>query len=690
MIKNLKKIIIFIQLTLAICFFTQTSQAFQYASNNPSKYQKVQFSNQDSINCIKIIKTIQSNHYNRTKFNDSISSKIFSNYLKNLDPVKHLFLKKEVKNFRKFEFRLDDTLEQGDLLFAYMVFNLYLERSFYRSSFLLDLSKSWEKEFDFTIDELYSINIKKQSWQNSIDSLTLLWKKELKNTIIELKLEDSTNEEITKTLVDTYKNRLNYISQIHSSDAFQIFMDAVTTSFDPHTKYFAQRKSEDFDIIMSQSLQGIGAMLQKENQFTKIIRLITAGPADKTKQLMAGDKIIGVGEGRNGNFKNVVGLRLDDVVKLIRGKKGTIVRLKIIPIQKKNSTKIVSITRDRVKLQEQSAKKDLQTIRHNGNSYKIGIITIPTFYLDFDAYQKGEENYKSTTNDVSVLLGKLKKEKIDGLIVDLRNNGGGSLREAEILTGLFIKSGPVVQIKTKYRMRRHFDNNKEIMYTGPLVVMINRMSASASEIFAGAIKDYNRGLIIGTRSFGKGTVQTLITMPEGKLKLTTAKFYRISGESTQKNGVLPDIALPPIYNTNHIGESSLDDALPYDTAIQALYKPYDSLVRVISELTDPFLKRTEKKAEFIYINAKYKLSKKIDVLESLSLNLETRTKQEQKDREIELEIENNYLISQNISPVETMSELKDIKERNKDFLLNETQIITSEFIQISKDNNYTW
>ena len=683
---HIKKSISAICFILTLFLLTTSTHAYQ----NQASFQKIKFSKTDSDICVKIIKTIQSNHYLRTRLNNAISAKIYSNYIKSLDPGKHLFLKPEIENFKKFEFKLDNTLEKGDLLFAYLVFNLYLERAHKRSSFLLNLSESWEKEFDFKNNDKLLTNKEKQPWLNNINELSELWKKELQNIIIELKLEKSTNKEISKTLKDTYENRLNYISQINSNDAFQIFMDAVTDSFDPHTKYFAPKNFEDFDINMSLSLEGIGAMLQKENQYTKILRLITAGPADKTQQLMPGDKIIGVGEGKDGDFKNVIGIRLDNVVKLIRGKKGTVVRLKIIPVQKKNSTKIVSIVRDKIKLEEQSATKDIKIIKHNSKDYKLGIIKIPTFYLDFEAYHNGDENYKSATNDVAKLISELKTEKIDGLIVDLRDNGGGSLTEAEILTGFFIKSGPVVQVKTKYRTIRHHDNNKDIMYKGPLVVMINRMSASASEIFAGAIKDYNRGLIVGTRSFGKGTVQSLTPLAKGKLKLTTAKFYRISGESTQKKGVLPDIELPHLYNASQIGESSLNNALPYDRSIQALFKPYNSLSNSIMKLTQSYKKRTEKKPEFIYINKKYELSEKLNKLDYQSLNFQKRKTQKNKADAIELEIINNYLISKNIKPVQKLSAASKLKELKNDFLLNETQIIASEFIQISKDNDYTW
>jgi len=686
--KNIKKVLKVICCLFAIYFFTFTADANQ--SKDSTEFKKVKFSQTDSDICIKIIKTIQSNHYSRDSLNNAISSKIFLNYLNTLDPMKHLFLKDEMDNFKKFEFRLDNNLKRGDLLFAYMVFNLYLERTRMRTEYLSLLSESWEKELDFTKDEQLLINRKKQTWCMDINELKTLWRKEIKNIIIGLKLENTETEEIYKTLENTYKNRLNYISQINSSDAFQIFMDAVTTSFDPHTKYLAPRNYEDFDILMSQSLEGIGALLQKENQHTKILRLITAGPADKTKQLMPGDKIIGVSQGKDGIFINVIGLRLDSVVKLIRGKKGTIVRLKIIPVQKKNSTKIVSIKRDKIKLEEQSATKEIKTINQNNRQYKIGIIKIPAFYLDFEAYHNGEENYKSATNDVAKLLHELKDENIDGLIVDLRGNGGGALHEAEVLTGFFIKTGPVVQIKTKFRIKRLQDNNKDIMYHGPLVVMINRMSASASEIFAGAIKDYNRGLIVGTRSFGKGTVQTLMPLAKGRLKLTTAKFYRISGESTQNKGIPPDIELPHIYDADQVGESSLDYALPYDTAIRAFYKSYRDMSDIIDLLNISYKKRTQDKIEFKYINEKYALGKKIAARDYLSLNLKKRMAGKKLDEAEELEIENRLLIAKKIKPVKSLSEIKEIKEINKDFLLDEAQIITSEFIRVSKNKGYTW
>ena len=318
-------------------------------------------------------------------------------------------------------------------------------------------------------------------------------------------------------------------------------------SFDPHTQYFPPRASEDFDIHMKLSLEGIGAVLQTEYEYTKVVRLIPKGPADKSNLLMPGDKIIGVGQGKTGEIKDTIGQRIDEVVKLIRGPKNTYVRLKIIPAEKSSSATTISIRRDKVKLEEQSAQKQVHTLTLDGREFRIGTIEIPNFYIDFEAYHRGDPKYKSTTTDVKKLLFELKSERIDGLIVDLRDNGGGSLMEANDLTGLFLTHGPTVQIRTKANTSRYYDENPSIEYRGPLLVLINRMSASASEIFAGAIKDYHRGLIVGTRSFGKGTVQELKPLGDGKLKLTSAKFYRVSGESTQNRGVVPDILFPQVY-----------------------------------------------------------------------------------------------------------------------------------------------
>ncbi len=505
-------------------------------------------------------------------------------------------------------------------------------------------------------------------------------------------------------------------------------------SFDPHTQFFPPRMSEDFDIQMSLSLEGIGAVLQNEYEYTKIVSLIPAGPADKSSQLMPGDKIIGVGQGSQGHVEDTVGWRIDEVVKLIRGPKGTIVRLKIIPAGQKGAqnSRMVNIKRDKVKLEEQAVHKEVVTIKRNHRNVKIGIITIPTFYLDFKGMQTGASDYRSTTRDVMALLDELKKEKIDGLLIDLRDNGGGSLQEVNQLTGLFIKSGPTVQIRARNGyMSRLKDPDPGIDYRGPLIVMINRMSASASEIFAGAVKDYNRGIIVGTRTFGKGTVQALQAIEKGQLKLTTAKFYRVSGESTQNLGVLPDIEFPTIYNSEETGESSLEGALPWDKSIKASYKPYKSMEPLTTALREKHLKRIKDQPGFAYLKERYQLSQQIYSQKTLPLNREKRKARKERINSMELEIENRLRRARGLEPFSSIDELhspsaqpdehstseqpdekfdnnadtdednfhnavpskRGNKEKGKekdDILLKETQEMMADLITVAKAQGYRW
>jgi carboxyl-terminal processing protease len=521
-------------------------------------------------------------------------------------------------------------------------------------------------------------------------SLEAFWKKDLKNQIISMILEGEDRTTIKDTLEKTYSNRLKRLAQTDSNDIFQIFMNAVTASFDPHTQFFPPRASEDFDIHMSLSLEGIGAVLQNEYEYTKVVRLIPKGPADKSNLLMPGDKIIGVGQGEKGDIKDTIGQRIDNVVKLIRGPKNTIVRLKIIPAKKNDSTKTIHIKRDRVKLEEQSAKKEIVTIDHKGKAMKIGIIEIPNFYLDFNAYHRGDKDYKSTTKDVKRLLGDLKRENIDGLIVDLRDNGGGSLKEANELTGLFLKSGPTVQIKTKYRISRLYDDDPAIEYSGPLVVLINRMSASASEIFAGAIKDYHRGVIIGTRSFGKGTVQELQPLGQGKLKLTSAKFYRVSGESTQNLGIVPDLNYPQLYKIEETGESSLDGALPWDTTIKTAYGSYPSLYSINEQLDKGYRERSQTDPGLNYLKKRIDLASEINSQTVISLNLDDRKSRKDEYELQELDIENEYLRSMGEPPREKIEPDETKTTDFKKILMDQTYLVMADFIDISTSLGFSW
>jgi carboxyl-terminal processing protease len=420
-----------------------------------------------------------------------------------------------------------------------------------------------------------------------------------------MKLNDKPVPEIQELLSKRYANRLKQTQQAKSEDAFQLYVNAFASTYDPHTQYFSPRTSQNFNINMSLSLEGIGAVLRSEDEYTSVVRLVPAGPADKSGQVQPADRITGVGQGDTGPLIDVVGWRLDDVVELIRGPKGSIVRLEISsPEAEDDAIRIVPIERNTVQLEEQAAQKKLLTLNRGGDTYRIGIVEVPTFYVDFKAVQKGDPNYKSTTRDVRILIDELKAEGIDALVVDLRNNGGGSLQEADSLTGLFIESGPTVQVKSARRKPSIYaDTDESVSWDGPLAVMVNRLSASASEIFAGAIQDYERGLIIGSQTFGKGTVQTLVPLNRGQLKITAAKFYRVSGQSTQHQGVIPDVAFPERYDVDRIGESSLDDALPWDVITPAISPRSSAVHNVLSDLTRLHDKRVAGDPDFVYMRA---------------------------------------------------------------------------------------
>ena len=505
-----------------------------------------------------------------------------------------------------------------------------------------------EKELpglDLKQNERLAINRKEADWPEDSRLAKRLWDKQLKNSIINLKTAGKEIGEIQTLLGKRYKNQLNRALQTNSNDAFQAYVNALTKTYDPHTQYFSPRSSEDFNIHMSLSLEGIGAVLQREDEFTKVVRLVPAGPADKSKQIFPADKIIGVGQGANGELIDVVGWRLDDVVQLIRGPKESTVRLEVISGKTEGGSerKLIDITRNTVKLEEQAAQKDIITIKRNGKERKIGIVNLPTFYFDFKGAQNHQKNFKSSTRDVKRLITELKKEGVDGLVMDLRNNGGGSLQEANALTGLFIKDGPTVQIKSSNgNVDVLKDEDDEIFYDGPLAVVVNRMSASASEIFAGAIQDYGRGIILGGQTFGKGTVQSLLPLHnQGQLKLTLAKFYRISGESNQNKGVIPDITFPSIYNQEEIGESALPNALPWDYISSVDFSNWNNYSNYLPELQKQHQGRIEKNPDFIYLNRQVEHYNSIRKIKTISLSEKVRTREQNAREGTLLQIEND-------------------------------------------------
>ena len=643
-----------------------------------------------SSQCISIVRALERSHFTGKKMDNTMSAQVFDRYIKHLDPGKHLLTRTDMDEFEPFRFLMHRAVKRGDLGPAYEIFNRYQVRSSQRLNYILEMIGTWETDMDFTKNETIVVDNDTRAFVPETKDLFPLWKKELKNHIITLKIDGQDNEKISETLTKIYKNRLARLSQTHTRDVFQLFMNAVTSCFDPHTQYFPPRASEDFDIHMSLSLEGIGAVLQNEYEYTKVVRIIPKGPADKSHLLMPGDKIIGVGQGKDGEIKDTIGQRIDDVVKLIRGPKDSYVRLKIIPAKKAGATNTISIKRDKVKLEEQSAQKKVVSVTVEDRAYKIGIIEIPNFYIDFAAYHRGDEDYKSTSKDVEKLLAELKNENIDGLIVDLRDNGGGSLKEANDLTGLFLKSGPTVQIKTKHRISRLYDQDPAIAYTGPLVVLMNRMSASASEIFAGAIKDYNRGIVVGTRSFGKGTVQELKPLGDGRLKLTSAKFYRVSGKSTQHKGVEPDIWFPKLYRVNQTGESALDGALLWDRIMTTRYTAYRSMTPLLPLVSDRYRQRAAEAPGMIYLKKRIDMANALGDLTTLSLNLEDRKALDRSQADQELELENGFRQQKGEPPLASLDETTPKIKEFKTILLEQTQYLAADFVDKSRELGYFW
>ncbi len=612
---------------------------------------------------LTIVEQLRHNHYLQKDLDDAISSQVFDKYLDLLDGARVFFLASDIEAIEKYRHTLDDALKRGNLEPAFEIFNLYQARLIERFEFLLGILESGIEDLDFTAEDWIETDREQAPWPQSAAAADELWSKRLKAAVLSMKLNGKPLAEIQELLTKRYRNRLKQTRQTKSEDAFQVYVNAFATSYDPHTQYFSPRTSQNFNINMSLSLEGIGAVLRSEDEYTSIVRLVTAGPADKAGQLKPGDRIVSVAQGENGPLIDVVGWRLDDVVELIRGPKGSTVRLEIMPDKADDQgTSIVRIVRNTVKLEDQAAQKKLLTLNRGGRDYRVGIVEIPTFYVDFQAVQQRESNYKSTTRDVRRLIGELKSEGIDALVVDLRNNGGGSLQEADSLTGLFIKSGPTVQVKSaKRRTSVYSDNDDEAVWDGPLAVVVNRLSASASEIFAGAIQDYGRGIIIGSQTFGKGTVQTLIPLNRGQLKVTAAKFYRVSGRSTQHQGIIPDIEFPEIYDIHRIGESSFDDAMPWDMIQPASYSEAHEIQSLLPELRDRHSERVEADPEFAYLRALASKSREQAERKLLSLNEATRRAENDADDQWRLALENALRKAKGEPELASLDDLDDVE-----------------------------
>ena len=665
---------------------------------------------QQSVIAKSLVELLENFHYQKVNVDDNFSSVVFDEYLKALDGGKSYFLQSDIAEFEKYRMTMDDDIREGDLSAAFYIFNVYQKRYDDRIKFAL---KELDKKFTFTSNERYTYDREKLPWLKSESESNALWSKRIKYEMLNLKVTGTEEAKIRETLKKRYENLISQSTKFNNQDVFQIFMNAFTGSIDPHTNYFVPNRAQEFNEELARTFEGIGARLQLENEVVKVAEIIPGGPAFKAKTLDVNDRIIAVAQGKDGEFVDVIGWRIDVTVTKIKGPKGTVVRLKVIPAgQELSSTpKIVELVRDKVVLEDQSAKKIIKTVTSGDKSYKIGIIQLPAFYADFRAMQAGDPNYKSTTRDVRLLLDTLKQQKVDAVVLDLRSNGGGSLPEAISLSGLFIKSGPVVQVRDRRnRVEVEEDEDTSVAWSGPLGVLLDRFSASASEIFAGAMQDYGRGIIIGNQSYGKGTVQQGIDMsrvigtadklmlkttqtagnkgannvrtnaPEfGQINLTMAKFYRVNGSSTQNKGVVPDIEFPTVFPKDKYGESSEPRALPWDTIAPSKFVQVTNLEDIKRKLIALHNERMKTSLGYKNLLEDIEEFAKRDAETSITLNEEQLKKERDEQEAKALQRENQRRAAKGLPPLKK-GEAKP--KDDVDFIRDEGLQIIADYIQI--------
>ena len=649
-----------ILLGLLACWMLSIQPTFAEVDDSVVNLQPVNFNHTQIQILHDIIGQLERQHYQPKMLNDQLALEITTTLLNNLDPYHSLLSQQDLAYFAVLKTELDDVFRSEQWELMNDLFNLIHQRRLAFASYSLSLVEPVLYDFNFGLDEHLHTDRSKQPWLQNLEALRDLWRRQVKHEVLMGRLEEEPDQIIQDRLTKRYQNLHKRLLQYSNKDAFQQLVNAYTSVIDPHTQYYPPHQLENFNIDMSLSLEGIGAVLQRDNDYTKVVRLIPAGPADKAGELKVSDRIVGVAQGQHGEIVDVVGWRLDDVVKLVRGPKGSLVRLQIIASNSQDKSRTeIQIVRNKVNLEEQSAKSSLINIKQNDINYRIGVITIPTFYHDFAAQQAGDPNYKSTSRDVKSILEQLQTQQVEGIIIDLRNNGGGSLSEANKLIGLFITTGGTVQIRgASGRLNLLGDPNAEINYTGPLVVLVNRLSASASEIFAGAMQDYQRGIVIGSQTFGKGTVQSMIPMRYGKLKLTQAKFYRISGASTQHQGVIPDIALPAWEDPQKIGESALTTALQWDEITPISYTPVSYTAMLNLQQAVPYLQQSQQERSLQDPDFNYtrKIVAKNRALETaVSLNQKTRQAYKLAEDSWYLQTLNELRQSKDMEPVNTLN-----------------------------------
>jgi carboxyl-terminal processing protease len=633
-----------------------------------------------------------------------------------MDESHNYFLASDLQDFDKYKTMLDDDVKNGNLNDVFYIFNVYQKRYIDRIKFSLT---QLDNNFDYSKNDTFTYDRDKLPWVSSEAEMNKLWAERVKYDMLNLKLAGTDVAKNKETLRKRYGNLLSQANKLNNQDVFQVFMDAFTEAIDPHTNYFNPANAANFNIDMSRQLEGIGAGLNIENEFIIIKSLTAGGPAEKSKQINIDDRIVGVAQGADGEFQNIVGWRIENAIALIRGKKGTTVRLELLPkgMSVGSKPKIVEIVREKIILKDESAKKEIKIFNENGKTFKIGVISVPAFYIDFNDYKSGNPNYKSTTHDVKLLIDSLKQEGVDGIVMDMRQNGGGSLLEAVDLTGLFIKTGPVVQVRNPNdEIEVDKDEDPSIAYSGPLAILVDRFSASATEIFSGAIQDYGRGLILGTQTYGKGSVQNAIDLDRvippsmlervaglvnkdkktivtttgsqsvfGQLNLTIAKFYRVTGNSTQHKGVTPDIAFPSVIPLDKYGEDTEPSAMPFDVIAKSTYTKVGDFSAVLPQLKKLHEQRMGTSPNYKYMLEDIAEIKKHEAEKSVTLNEQKLKEQRDADDKKAFEENNLRRVAMGL-PALKKGQTKPHNE-DLDFLKREAGQILTDYINL--DNKFT-
>ncbi|MGB6603441.1 MAG: carboxy terminal-processing peptidase [Steroidobacteraceae bacterium] len=636
----------------------------------------------------KIGRILEEDHYSRAPLDRHMSEVVFQRYLEMLDPQHNYLLQSDIDEFSAYRDQFDDMIRTGEIDPAYLMFFRFQQRNRERMQYALSLLNA---EPDWNVDESYDFDREHAPWPANLAALNELWRKRVKNDALSLLLTGKSWPEAVEVLRKRYERVLKRIDQVSPEDVFEGLMNAYARAYDPHTSYFSPRSSEEYRIQMSLNYDGIGASLQQADDYITIQSVIEGGPAAVAGTLKPNDRVTGVGQGAEGAFTDVIGWRLDDVVQLIRGKAGTVVRLQVLPAGAAPGTpeKTLQFVRNKVTLEAQAAHSSVHTVARNGRTYKIGVIVVPGFYQDIAAENAGDENYRSTTRDVLKLVRELKTQNIDALVLDLRGDGGGYLPEATALTGLFIDHGPVVQLRdTNGRLEVLDDPESGPAYDGPLAVLVDRMSASASEIFAGAIQDYHRGLILGQTTFGKGTVQNLMPLDRwskdpvnGQLTVTIGKFYRVTGESTQHRGVQPDIPLASTIDAKEVGESALESSLPWDRIAGVPFKTSmtfpSAALPVLATEED---QRAQHDPDYRWLVSDIAAIDTLRGQHSVSLNLKVRREERAREDKERLDRENARRIAKNLPPLKNIEELDNAKDNEPDVMLEQAAQIMADMV----------